>query len=949
MTGDSEAVVALCSAALGSGDARELLSTFQSLPPHMLAQAADLLRTQGSAAFGKKDYEEAGRCYAQALLALPADAKLLSNLAACHLALGRHEAACEAATRAVAAAPTWSKAHYRLGCALEALERKEDALRAYTEALSLEGGDATLRARVSALQGELAEKKMAARLLEQAGMSGESGAAGDSAAPDVTSMSASVEDLFRPEYSTERIRAAHEQFFARNRVAPANPADTTLRGLQSLLPRITAVHSPKRDLSFWSALLAANPAYVTAIETAAARLAGPSTTAIHVGTGLGVAPVLAIRAGITRAVSVESRPFHCSLLKAIAATNRVGDRIDVYSGQLDQITSMSLLAGPPAPPAAPSSLGDLQPSSSANLADATPAQPAPHKVDAVPPPVPAALLLVDLLEPGALGLRALPAVHHAFRAGLLDRSALVLPARIAITATLVENRTSTVEGFDMSGVNTFRWSPGYQAVQAAREASMTPLTDPIEVFAFTLDEHLQLTAVINARKAMRVKTAGIANAMLFWFSLDMLGDGQHIVSSGPLEKFPDCSQALQYLDDVPVKEGSHIDVFASHNSTRVWFDWPRDTPGLKLASHRSAVPLWQLESVGDRVRSAGYAGAVSRAVRDILKARPACRVLDVGGGTGLVAMAAMRAGASHVEACDGSKHVVAIGQETVRRNGFLRGRSDGKIHLQAADVRTLTVPAGQQYDVLVHELVDYGALGEGIIPLIRHCRAALLQPHARIIPARIALKALLVSITTPAFGGVDLAAWDRYRWAPNYAGIDMRFTPHVILSEEASLFDFSFDNLASLEARIAETTFVAIRAGIANAVLTYFQMDLDDEASISTAPSSTAQTHWLQAVRFIAPIAVTPGATLPAAVGHNGVDLAIDFGQPPETLSTAYDANWLSAHTATQQLVSKMLQAVAAPDAHHRTTDAALALACQPGLLGVDPHDAAAVAAMLCA
>ncbi len=239
-------------------------------------------------------------------------------------------------------------------------------------------------------------------------------------------------------------------------------------------------------------------------------------------------------------------------------------------------------------------------------------------------------------------------------------------------------------------------------------------------------------------------------------------------------------------------------------------------------------------------------------------------------------------------------------------------------------------------------------LGEGIIPLVAHCRKAALTPDARVVPAGLVLRAVLASICTPPVAGVVLKAWDAFRWTPSYSGLELRDIPHEILSEEVVLFEFDFNEPTSLQSRLANISFPGIKNGVANAVVVYFRLNLDANSYIDTAPTAPQRTHWLQAIHFVAPVPVATGVSVPASVGHNGVDIAVDFGQEPAPAGP-YDPAWLQAHDDTQALISKLTEALAGSGSeHHRTADAALGIAAQAALLGVDPHDANALALMLC-
>ena len=76
------------------------------------------------------------------------------------------------------------------------------------------------------------------------------------------------------------------------------------------------------------------------------------------------------------------------------------------------------------------------------------------------------------------------------------------------------------------------------------------------------------------------------------------------------------------------------------------------------------VAVWFFPMVRDRVRNKAYAMAMRRAIR------PGCRVLEIGTGTGLLAMMAARAGAAEVVTCESNLAVAAAASEIIARNGF---------------------------------------------------------------------------------------------------------------------------------------------------------------------------------------------------------------------------------------------------------------------------------------
>ena len=108
--------------------------------------SAEIHKATGNALLAAKKPVEALAAYEAGLAIDPAHSALLSNKAAVLLELGRPVDAESAARRCVESAPSWSKAHYRLGAALEALRRVADAQAAYEAALRLEPTSEVLRA-----------------------------------------------------------------------------------------------------------------------------------------------------------------------------------------------------------------------------------------------------------------------------------------------------------------------------------------------------------------------------------------------------------------------------------------------------------------------------------------------------------------------------------------------------------------------------------------------------------------------------------------------------------------------------------------------------------------------------------------------------------------------------------------------------------------------------------
>ena len=155
------------------------MASLQLLPTPLSTASLTVtdLKAKGNDAFTRKAWEEADAYYALALQRLfepskgfdisppavgttQADeaAALHANRAAALCGAGRFAGALDEAELAVRLRPTWAKAHFRRGQALEGLRKLGDAVRAYKASLDREPANAQTRAKVTEL-APLAQKE----------------------------------------------------------------------------------------------------------------------------------------------------------------------------------------------------------------------------------------------------------------------------------------------------------------------------------------------------------------------------------------------------------------------------------------------------------------------------------------------------------------------------------------------------------------------------------------------------------------------------------------------------------------------------------------------------------------------------------------------------------------------------------------------------------------------
>lgn len=277
------------------------------------------------------------------------------------------------------------------------------------------------------------------------------------------------------------------------------------------------------------------------------------------------------------------------------------------------------------------------------------------------------------------------------------------------------------------------------------------------------------------------------------------------------------------------------------------------------------IPGWHIPMINDDERNAAYERALARAVT------PDSLVLEIGTGSGLVAMMAARAGARHVVTCEAVPILAQVAQETVARNGFAD-------RITVLSKRSTQVQLGadmpEKADVFVSELINIGMLAPNMLPIIQHARANLVKPAAKIIPQAAVVWGVLIQCDhlaninpVRAIAGFDMGAFDVFR-SPGYAQIDLGADPHRVLSGRVRLLDFDFRTAMKTE-DLRPMAITASRAGTCHGVSFWFDLMLDDDVTYRSE-SRSRTNHWKQAIHFFPePVAVEEGDRLDVAAGYD--------------------------------------------------------------------------------
>ena len=283
-------------------------------------------------------------------------------------------------------------------------------------------------------------------------------------------------------------------------------------------------------------------------------------------------------------------------------------------------------------------------------------------------------------------------------------------------------------------------------------------------------------------------------------------------------------------------------------------------------AYNDVVPAWHFAMVHDEPRNNAYQAAIASAA-------PGKRVLDIGTGTGLLAMMAARADAKSVTTCEANPVIAERAAAIVAANGLADRVTVTAMHSTA-------LATGQELqnraELLITEIFSSDLLSEGILPTLEHAHRELLTPDAVVIPRIASARACLAggpAIEAMLFAGrsngFDLSPFDAF--APPRLAVCMNNVAHDVLSDDFELF--SFDLRARLFGMGSCTLSVPVRqSGVAAAVVQWIRLELDETSRYENRPASgpEAEMHWTHILyRFPRPLPVRQGEMVHLQIGHN--------------------------------------------------------------------------------
>jgi len=276
-----------------------------------------------------------------------------------------------------------------------------------------------------------------------------------------------------------------------------------------------------------------------------------------------------------------------------------------------------------------------------------------------------------------------------------------------------------------------------------------------------------------------------------------------------------------------------------------------------------AGPPIHIRMLNDVARTLAYIRAIRRVVT------PDDVVLDLGTGTGVLAIAAAQSGARHVFAIESSRIA-----ETAAAM-FSGNDVADRITLIRAWSTSVTLP--QRASVMVSELIGVDPFAENVVEFTSDARRRLLTPDARLIPTAMRVRAVPISVPHEYVARTIFQREAAERWRAQY-GIDfspvvaaraaprpIRLTrdeansmPAIGQSIDIACVDFHEPHTATFD--VATSTDIT-EPGVLNGLLLFVELDLAPGEALTTEPRIVdAATSWGNLLILLGhPLAVGPG------------------------------------------------------------------------------------------
>eukprot|EP00730_Choanoeca_flexa_P007717 TRINITY_DN12382_c0_g1_i1.p2 TRINITY_DN12382_c0_g1~~TRINITY_DN12382_c0_g1_i1.p2 ORF type:complete len:649 (+),score=106.65 TRINITY_DN12382_c0_g1_i1:52-1998(+) len=287
--------------------------------------------------------------------------------------------------------------------------------------------------------------------------------------------------------------------------------------------------------------------------------------------------------------------------------------------------------------------------------------------------------------------------------------------------------------------------------------------------------------------------------------------------------------------------------------------------------------LWFWPMLNDHYRNRLYEQAIATAVAAFIKLHNrAPRVLDIGTGTGLLAMLAVRHGADKVYAVDQFPALIRVAKDIAQDNNMAESIS---FFSKPSSELTLADLDHQPCDMVVSELLDYSMLGEGLVPALRDAYARLLVPSAVCVPHQAQL--FVQAIHSPTLDCMSLQHEQQTACPSKVQAIHAdQLLDLTCCTSKQLVTTVTLDHTLTKRPTRSTVQLNLPCKHASNGVLFTWELALDQDRTLiynshhEAIPHQGYQDHWSQAVW---PMPTIPAKNRAITVNLNDTDYSIDI------------------------------------------------------------------------
>ena len=285
------------------------------------------------------------------------------------------------------------------------------------------------------------------------------------------------------------------------------------------------------------------------------------------------------------------------------------------------------------------------------------------------------------------------------------------------------------------------------------------------------------------------------------------------------------------------------------------------------------IPGFHAPMLHDTARNTVYREA-------LINLAPGKAVLDIGTGSGLLAMMAVRAGAAHVYACEANVILAAAAKDAIAANGMSEQITVFAQHFTDLD-RERDLKGG--VDLVVSEILADDLLGEAMLPSLEHARNALCLPDAVFVPGRVWAQTALANYSgftdesSAEVEGFDLSAHTSL--LSRRTSVKANHSELQLLSSPATAFAFDFGMDKPHAATDSRQVTVTAHAGEANAIAQWIGFECASGHAYENAPGTAEGMHWRVQLTPIAPLRLEQGQAVTIEAHRDQLGMVLELTQ----------------------------------------------------------------------